>query len=85
MHVTEAEAKLLLRGLDKDNSGKISKAEFADAYGTIAEVSPELLPLAAGVLSSEADFAKLDENRDGEVDRAEWSRRMGAAMQSRGS
>ena len=66
----------LFKLVDKDNSGKISEAEFAAACGTIAEFSPELLP---------ADFAKLDENMDGEVDRAEWSRRMGAVMQSRGS
>ena len=66
----------LFKLVDKDNSGKISEAEFADACGTIAEVSPELLP---------ADFAKLDENRDGEVDLAEWSRRMGAVVQARGS
>ena len=63
--------------VDTDHSGGISKAEFAAAKsGPIAQVSPDLLP---------ADFAKLDENRDGEVDRAEWSRWMGAAMQSRGS
>ena len=66
----------LFKLVDKDESGKISEAEYAAACGTIAKVSPDLLP---------ADFAKLDENRDGEVDRAEWSRRMGAVMQSRGS
>ena len=58
----------LFKLVDTDNSGKISKAEFAAACGTIAQVSPELLP---------EDFAKLDENRDGEVDRPEWSRRRG--------
>jgi hypothetical protein len=50
--------------VDTDHSGGISKAEFAAAKsGPIAQVSPDLLP---------ADFATLDENRDGEVDRAEW-------------
>ena len=62
--------------VDKDSSGKISEAEFAAACGTIAQVSADLLP---------AEFAKLDKNGDGEVDKAEWSRRMGAVVQSRGS
>ena len=66
----------LFKLVDKDSSGKISEAEYTAACGIITQVSPELLP---------ADFAKLDENRDGEVDRAEWSRRMGAVMQSQGS
>ena len=66
----------LFKLVDKDNSGKISEAEFAAVCGTIAEVSPELLS---------ADFAKLDENGDGEVDRLEWSQRMGAVVKSRGS
>ena len=74
-----AEARNLVEEIfklvDKDNAGKISEAEFAAACDTIAKVSAELLP---------ADFAKLNENRYGEVDRAEWSRRMGAVMQSRG-
>ena len=66
----------LFKLVDKDESGKISEAEYTAACGIITQVSPELLP---------ADFAKLDENRDGEVDRAEWSRWMGAVMDSRGS
>ena len=66
----------LFKLIDQDDSGKISEPEFAKACGTIAQVSRELLP---------AHFAKLDENSDGAVDRAEWSRRMGAAVQSRGS
>ena len=65
-----AEARNLVEELfklvDKDSSGTISAAEFATAYGTIALASPELLP---------EDIADLDENQDGEVDRAEWSRR----------
>ena len=75
-----AEARNLVEELfklvDKDDSGKISKAEYAAAYATIARESAELLPPA---------IAALDENKDGEVDRAEWSRRMSAVMQSLGS
>ena len=54
-------AKELFKLVDKGHSGKISEAEFAAFCGTIARVCPDLLP---------ADFAKLDENRDGEAARA---------------
>ena len=74
-----AEARNLVEELfklvDQDDSGKISEPEFAKACGIIAQVSAELLP---------ADFAKLDEKRDGEVDRAEWDQWMSATLLSLG-
>ena len=44
-------AEELFKLVDKDESGRISEAEYAAACGPIAKVSQELLP---------ADFAKLD-------------------------
>ena len=70
----------LFKLVDKDNSGKISEAEFADACGTIAVVSP----VVEGI-SHQYRTVPLDGNRDGEVDRPEWSRRVGAVVKLRGS
>ena len=61
--------------MDQDRSRKISKSEFAVAQRIVAEVSAELLPVA---------ISELDENADGEVDRAEWDQWMSATLLSLG-
>jgi len=75
--VKHAEARCvseeLFNIIDKDRSRKISRSEFTAAQQIIAQVSEDLLPAA---------ISKLDENEDGEVDRAEWDQWMGAAFRS---